>query len=237
MTPLPVWDPEHNPPRRAGNDYLSWTRVVAVDPLGNSRAPRVARIEFAGQSFLDARRVDLNAFYSVKVDAEMARSFMLDHSAHKVASVVLGRPIQTGDYLILVAANLATKEISEWVWGTLWWHDRADAGPFAADRPAELPAPWRNYLLQVAFDTDKPTALDGGPHICFNPWLEGRFPDSGHGGGTASNCLACHRRASYPPVNFLPVTRGAPDLTNDVAYARNRLRTNFIWSIALHSRP
>jgi hypothetical protein len=237
FTPLPVWDPDRNPPRRAGNDYLSWTRVVAVDPLGQSREARTAPIEFAGQSFQEARRINLKAFYSVKVDADMARNLMLDQSAHKAALVVLGRPLQNGDYLILVGAHLATKEISEWVWGTLWWHDRAGEGPFAADRPAVLPSPWRNYLLQVAFDTDKPAALDGGPHICFNPWLEGRFPDAGHGGGTVSNCLACHRRASYPPVNFLPVTRGAPDLTHDPAYARGRLRTNFIWSIAMHSRP
>ena len=236
LTPLPVWDSDRNPPRRAGNDYLSWTRVVAVDPLGNSRAVRTAPIDFAGQSHQDAHRVDLKSFYSVKVDAELARALMLEQSAHKAALVVLGRPLQSGDYLILVGANLATKEISEWVWGALWWHDRADDGPFAADRPAALPSPWKNYLLRVAFDTDTPPAVDGGPHICFNPWLEGRFPDAGHGGGTVSNCLACHRRASYPPVGFLPVTRGAPDRTNDPAYAPGRLRTNFIWSIAMHSR-
>jgi hypothetical protein len=236
LTPLPVWDSDRNQPRSAGNDYLSWTRVVAVDPLGNSRAV-TAPIDFAGEAHQDAHRVDLKSFYSVKVDADLARALMLDQSAHKAALVVLGRAIQSGDYLILVGANLATKEITEWIWGALWWHDRADDGPFAADRPAALPSPWKNYLLRVAFDTDKPAAVDGGPHICFNPWLEGRFPDAGHGGGTASNCLACHRRASYPPVNFLPVMRGAPDLTNDPAYAPGRLRSNFIWSIAMHSRP
>jgi hypothetical protein len=208
-----------------------------VDPLSGSRAVRAVTIEFAGQSFQEARRVDLRSFYSVKVDANLARALMLEQSAHKAALVILGRPIQSGDYLILVGANLATKEITEWVWGALWWHDRADDGPFAADRPAALPSPWKNYLLQVAFDTDKPAAIDGGPHVCFNPWLEGRFPDAGHGGGTASNCLACHRRASYPSVNFLPVTRGDPDMTNDPAYAPGRLRTNFIWSIGMHSRP
>jgi hypothetical protein len=237
LTPLPVWDPASNQPRRGGNDYMSWTRVVVLDPLDNASTVRKTTIEFAGQSFQDAHRIGLQEFYRVRVDADMARRLMLDHSARKAASVVLGRSIEEGDYLVLVGLSLATKEIREWVWGTLWWHDQAEVGPFAADRPPSLSAEWRNYLLQVAFDTDKPAAFDGGPHICFNPWLEGRFPDAGHGGGTASNCRACHSRASYPPVDFLPVTRGIPDLTNDPAYAPGRLRTNFVWSIALHSRP
>ena len=71
--------------------------------------------------------------------------------------------------------------------------------------------------MQVAFDAETPKTSDGAPHVCFNPWLEGRFPDGGQGGGTASNCLACHRRASYPAVAFLPVTRGAPNLHSDPA--------------------
>jgi hypothetical protein len=57
------------------------------------------------------------------------------------------------------------------------------------------------------------------------------------GGGTLSNCLACHRRASYPPVNFLPVTRGSPDFEHDPAYAPAQLRTNFNWSLAVHAKP
>ena len=90
--------------------------------------------------------------------------------------------------------------------------------------------------LQAAFDAQTPVAEDGGAHIAFNPWLEGSFPDGGKGGGTASNCMACHRRASYPASSFLPVTRGAADFDRDPALAPDRLRTSFVWSIALHSR-
>jgi hypothetical protein len=237
LTALPVWDPERNVPRPSGNPYTSWQRVVAVDPSGNSRTNRASPIEFAGRTFRDVHQVRLNEFHYVIVDAELAKRLARDRSAAKAALVVLGRRIEVGDYLVLVGMNLATKELPDWVWGTLWWHDRADESPFAADRPSVPDSEWRNYLLQVAFDSNKPDAFDGGPHICFNPWLEGRFPDGGHGGGIASNCLTCHRRASYSPVGFLPVTRGAPNLSTDPAYARGQLRTNFIWSIALHARP
>jgi hypothetical protein len=237
VTAMPVWDPEHNPPRRGGNPYITWQRVVAIDPVARSQPPRSLRIGFAGFTFANARRVGIKMLYHVVVDGLMAERMMRDPGARKAALIALGRPLSKGDYLVLVGANLATRELSDWVWASLWWHDRPNEGPFAEDRPDALRVEWRNYLLQAAFDSDKPTASDGGAHICFNPWLEGRFPDTGQGGGTQSNCMACHRRASYPPVSFLPVTRGAPELGTDPAYRPGRLRTSFLWSLAMHARP
>lgn len=237
LTALPVWDPEHNPPLRGGNGYLTWPRVVAVDPSNSSQRDSTARIDFAGRSFPLARRVNVDEFYHVVVDAELAARAMRDRDTQKAVSIALGRSLRAGDYVVLVAGNLATKEIHDWVWAAFWWHDRPDQGPFAADRPDELQSEWRNYLMQAAFDDEQPKAGDGQSHICFNPWLEARFPDGGHGGGTVSNCLSCHRRASYPLIGFLPVTRGDPDLTNDPAYASGRLRTSFLWSLALHAKP
>jgi hypothetical protein len=237
LTALPVWDPDRNPPRPGGNPYTGWERVVAVDPSYMGTSPATVGIDFAGRSHRDAHRVALQAFHHLRVDAALAARLMRDRSTRKATLIALGRELEAGDYLVLVSANLASRESEAGVWAALWWHDRPDAGPFAADRPASLQGEWRNYLLAVAYDTDHPTALDGGPHVCFDPWLEGRFPDGGHGGGTASNCMTCHGRASFPPVDFLPVTRGAADLRGDPAYAPGRLRTNFLWSIALHAGP
>jgi hypothetical protein len=181
--------------------------------------------------------VNLQDFYHVAVDAGLAARAMRDPDTQKAMSIALGRALQAGDYLVLIAGNLATREIDDWVWAAFWWHDRPDQGAFAANRTDELRGEWRNYLMQAAFDDQKPKADDGEPHICFNPWLEARFPDGGQGGGTQSNCLSCHRRASYPLVSFLPVTRGDPDLQNDPAYAAGRLRTSFLWSLVLHAKP
>jgi hypothetical protein len=237
LTAMPVWDPEHNPPRRGGNDYTGWQRIVAIDPNPDAQATSSVRMEFVSRAFADVHRVDLKALYHVIVDQRMADHMMRDDTTRRATWIALGRSLEAGDYLALVGANMAAREISDWVWASFWWHDRPNEGPFAAGRPDQLKGEWRNYLLQVAFDADRPAAHDGGPHICFNPWLEGRFPDGGHGAGAQSNCMACHRRASYPAVNFLPVTRGAPDLTQDPAYAAGRLRTSFLWSIAMHARP
>ncbi len=235
ITALPVWDPDQNPQRRNGNPYTSWRRAVAVDPAGNSRAGSIA-IDFAGSHFAEAHRVGLSAFNHVDVDAAMAKAMMADAETRKAVLIALGRPLEPGDHLILVAANLAAREIPDWIWATFWWHDRPGEGPFAAQRPPALAAPWQNYLMQTAFDAEKPLASDGGPHIAFDPWLEGRFPDAGHGGGGASNCMTCHLRASYPAVPFLPVTRGDPDLRRDRAFAPKRLRTSFLWSLAMHAK-
>jgi hypothetical protein len=229
ITPLPVWDPERNPPRRAGNSYLSWQRVVAVDPAWRSAEPATADVEFAGHAFVAAHRLGLQSLYYVQLDARTAARMMADPESQRAAWIALGRQLRAGDFLVLVAANLAARQGDDWLWVTYWWHDQPDAGPFAAQRPDSVHGAWRNYLMQLAYD--------GGPDICFDPWLEGRFPDGGSGGGSSSNCLTCHRRASYPAVAFLPVTRGAPDLPHDAAFASGRLRTNDIWSLALHASP
>ncbi len=228
VTTLPVWDPEENPPHNSGNSYLQWRRSVSIDPSGN--------MESDGQTGQPGR-FGLAAFYHLQVDSGLAGRANRDSEARRASLVALGRPLEAGDFLVLVGVNFATKEMEDWVWGTLWWHDRADRGPFAADRPEGLAPVLSRYLLQVAFDAETPREAGGEPHICFNPWLEGRFPDGGHGGGVVSNCLTCHQRASYPPVNFLPVSRGVADRASDPAFAPGRLRTGFLWSIPLHATP
>jgi hypothetical protein len=237
VTALPVWDPEANPPRRPGNPYTTWARAVVVDARLTGNAGGLLPAEFAGRSFAAARRVGLDAFHHVAVDRAMAQRLMRDSDALKLSFVALGRPLQEGDYLILVGANLATREISDWVWAAFWWHDQPARGEYAAGRPDSLRGAWRNYLMQAAFDPLTPVRADGSAHVCFNPWLEGRFPDAGQGGGTQSNCMACHARASFPASGFLPVTRGVATRDQDPAYAADRLRTSLLWSLTLHAGP
>lgn len=232
-TAMPVWDPELNPARSGGNNYATWRRAVAVS---RSAATGTEAVVSSGRDFPDARRVSLDAFQHIVVDTEIATRVRENEHAHKAAVIALGRELQAGDYLALVAVHVAVKAMDQWAWATLWWHDAAERGAFAQDRPATLRSSWRNYLLDVAFDAELPRAADAGPHAAFNPWLEARFPDAGAGGGVVSNCVACHGRASYPAVAFLPVTRGAPNLSDDPAYAPGRLRTDFLWSLPRQAR-
>jgi hypothetical protein len=232
-TPLPVWD-EDDAARLAGtNAYVSWPRVVAVDARPESGTePAEVLTEFAGRTIPKARRVSLERFFHLRVDAHMADVLMTDDASKKAALIALGRPLEAGDQLALVGAHVLGMEIQSGIWGTFWWHDQPERGPFAADRPVDVAGVWRNYLMDVVFDAALPPGPDGAARRCFNPWFEAKFPDGGHGNGLKSNCVSCHSRASYPRTDFLPILRGVPDLLNDPAFGAERLRTDQLWSIA-----
>lgn len=236
LTPLPVWDAQANPAIRAGNNFLGWRRVVAIDARGSRPRASKERLAFGGKSRDVSAFVALDSFHQIVVDDTLALRLQSDAALRKLAPLVLGRSLRAGDRLLLLGVHVATRQIDDWIWGTLWWHDAAQSGAYAAGRPADLAPPWRNYLLDVAFDASLPAAPDGGPHVTYNPWFEARFPDAGRGGGTTSNCMTCHRRASYPAAPFLPVTRGEPDLAHDAAFAADRVSTNLLWSLAMHAR-
>lgn len=227
-TPLPVWDspPPGDPVPR---DYVSWPRIVVVSADSHATAPK--RIAFAGRDFADPRGVEISRFRHVRVDAAMARRLMADTGARKAALIALERPLIAGDQLVLVAMHLLSYARPGGQWSTFWWHDQPDRGRFAQDRPAGLPAPWHNYLMDQTSDAARPAEPDGSPRICFNPWFEARFPDGGNGGGHVSNCVACHARASFPRTDFLPIRRGVPDQARDPAFAPGRLRTGGLWSL------
>jgi hypothetical protein len=228
ITPMPVWDPESNPKRPNGNNYPTWSRVVAIDPLNNNVPPdQTTSVAFLGKTFPNSHVVGLSAFHYVVLDEQTAASAMANDQIKNFAQQVLGRGLQAGDYTVFAGTHLTTKEIGDWVWATFWWHDRPSAGPYAADRPASVKGEWANYLMNTSYDLKLPRESDQTPHITFNPWLEARFPN-----GIESNCMNCHNRASWKAnVNFLPIFRGDPDLKNDPAYAKGRLRTDFLWSI------
>lgn len=158
----------------------------------------------------------LDRFYHVAIPVDqLAAVRAIDPSAH------------AGDQLVLLAIHLTSKQIPDWIWATFWWHGRADTGPFAADRPAALAGPWRNYLMDVAYSADTPREADGAPNAAFNPYVES------FAGGGMSNCMACHQGAVWTAAGaapFLPPTRGSRTAGDPRFRAATRL--DFMWSIA-----
>jgi hypothetical protein len=229
-TAMPIWDPDLNPTSPSGNPPNTWARYVAVDPTRTNVPPdEFADVVFQGQT-KHVHVVGSDKIHLVEVTADQASGVNSDGLMSSVARAALGRDLQAGDFAALVATHMTTKEIDNWVWATFWWHDRPDQGPFAADRPGSVAGVWRNYLTSVSYDLNLPREADGSPHVAFNPWLEARFPNGGHGTGVVSNCMNCHNRASYPDIPFLPVYRGNPD-PQDKAFEPGRLRTDFLWSV------
>ena len=230
-TPLPVWDPAENPARTSGNNYLTWSRVVAISTKISGVSDQRNDVELLGRRFSSARSVGTDAFYRLVLDQALADQVMRDPAAKKLALMLLGRKLRARDTLVLVAVHVATREVPDWVWGTFWWHDFPNNGRFAAGRPRGLAEPWAHYLMDVSFDTDKPLEPDGSPHIAFNPYLEARFGDAGHGSGVVSNCMTCHRRASMGFVTPFLVTRGK----EDTATKRDALKTSSLWTIPIQA--
>ena len=231
-TPVPVWDPERQTRPRGANGYLSWPRVLALVADPATLAPASRQLAFAGRTHNNLEQARLEQFFHLPVDAPMALQLMNNTRFRNTAMIALGRPLAAGDFLAMVGLHLMTAELDTGVWATYWWHDQPDKGPFAADRPAQLPSPWDHYLMDVTLDTRLPLEPDGSPNICFNPWFDATFPDTGDGSGVQANCLSCHQRAAYPVTRAIRVTRGAPARV-DVS---DQLATALLWSIAKTGR-
>jgi hypothetical protein len=218
LTAMPVWDGGE----RDGEMHAdaTWPRAVAVDPSrAQVPAGESAEVELAGRRVV-AHVVPLSAF---------------DHRALAAGEVESARAasrdatLEPGDFVALVAAHVSTKAIPDWTWETFWWHDAPEVGAYAAGRTPDVRGADRNYLMDVAFSAATPAERDGSPHICMNPWLEGRFPN-----GEQSNCVACHQRAVVGASDYLPVTRGV--MRADDPYFAHRVQTDFMWSVALEAR-
>lgn len=234
MSAMPIWDPATNSPQPAGNPITSWARYVGVDPTRPFvPANETADITYDGQTKRASHIVALNSFHFIKLTPEMVAGVNSNGLLAKVAQASFGRPLAADDYAVLVAMHLTTKEIDDWVWATFWWHDTPFDGPYAENRVGAIDGVWRNFLMNATYDLNLPSERDGSPHVTFNPWLEARFQDGGHGGGTVSNCMNCHNRASTGADDFQPIYRGNPDFSGDGAYAPGSLRTDFLWSILL----
>jgi hypothetical protein len=230
MTTIPIWDEQAVVANAPAQDVQTWPRSIVVDPsretvpTGETATGRRRGPGGTPKDYPNSHVVPLKSFYHFKVSAEQATEM----------------GVTEGDFFVLMAMHYTTKEIPNWVWGTLWWHDRPDDGPFAKGRlPAtEIKGPWRNYLMDVSYDMTVPKETDDTPNAVFNPWLEARFIN-----GVNSNCMTCHQRALWPmpsaspPENrpWLPVTRGAA-AAGDPLF-RTRTKLDFLWSLALETPP
>ncbi len=246
---VPVWDgspstcPEfgithqqHQPGRgtkRFGNDFTSWQRLVAVTPKSNSNSgcevremplqPWACDGKAGCTQFM--RVVSLNDFYWRHLsDADVKNKYV--QAAFKE---VWGREyIATEkDRIVLVGLHIATKELKEWLWITLWWHDNADVGPFAQHRPIRQNHRWRNYLMDVTFLNDREPQQDPAERAIFNPWLEAPLSN-----GTKSNCIACHQRAAWRSETPWMLDTSTGFIPDGSSIYNDRIRLDYIWSLS-----
>ncbi|MEY4940370.1 MAG: hypothetical protein RIQ93_2105 [Verrucomicrobiota bacterium] len=171
-----------------------------------------------------------------------------------------------GDYAVLVAMHVSSRETARWTWQTFWWAANPDdpgepSSPvIARARPAQLRGAARHYAMALAYtllSPDQPYV--GGENIgaavyAYNPYIEARFgpadlPDSRPGYtpagaparnnvGVQSNCMSCHMQATYNPRRLATAPRfaGARYVDLGAADFTGTLQVDFLWSLPRHAR-
>jgi hypothetical protein len=230
LTILPYWAGPLAATDTAMPDINTWTQCVAVDPTGKQVGDSV-QVPCNTQPSVWARVVGLDAFYSFPLNAAEAQAFYQGPGSMRVShGSWIGRDtVRAGDYGVLVAMHVTTKEITDWTWQTFWWTPSPQTNPLANDAPATVQGAFRNYAMKTAYYMTVPTGpAKGQDEVTFNPYLE---PDLGPQ-GKLSNCMTCHRAAAW---------NGTPYVFNGNLSAGDTLfngttKLDFLWSIQGNAR-
>lgn len=198
ITTLPYWlgdlstGPAHssNP---ANPTPDTWNQCVAV--YTTATAPASQTLPSCGNGKPASGFVSVNDFFNFQLTAE------------EVKSICAGQPncsVAVGDFAILVAMHMTSRENSNWTWQTFWWNYNQPF-PYGAP-PASIAKPFNNYAMCTAYSmtNDPANSLSGKNVLCYNPYLETDLPGVV---GIESNCMSCHTTAAYGNnPNNLPVT-------------------------------
>jgi hypothetical protein len=114
LSPIPLWNGAADSIDPTQPIPSSWKTCVAVDPTSSRTG--TASINCNGQQ-VDAEIVPLKAFYSVQLDEREAATI---NSLSKLAG---SAAVKAGDFHVLVAMHVTTKEIANWTWETFWWQN------------------------------------------------------------------------------------------------------------------
>jgi hypothetical protein len=230
---LPVWPGPPDPPVAFGpigppnftNATSPWKQWIWIDTKESGAGTGTGDVDKVGKpdgsSRTPATTYGVGRFINFRNSATEARFTNALRAAQgdRTAFTI------EGDYVILVAMHVTSREITRWTWQTFWWSPNADL-PVAPScqaivdaRPAELKDAPRNYLQSSGYSMvfpDQPNT--GGSNVgesvyAYNPWLEAGFgPDKlpaskpgtfnnkpvANNFGVQTNCMSCHAQARYP---------------------------------------
>jgi hypothetical protein len=263
LTPVPLWqglqdarttaqsDCSQGATAKCHPDPSLWYTCVLVDPTHPGSAPGSAPVRATAEQVAQAQALQkgtsswpfsckpeqylyapLSTLYHFQLNAQEARSFNEAQSGE-------GLKAEAGDYAVLTAMHVSTKEIVNWTWQTFWWQPGGDApGGFPGSKAGmtdKVNGVWRNYAMCTSYNQTQGKASKEMV-VCFNPYLEtaSSIPD-----GVQSNCMSCHGTATvgssvgkngihtleYPADYTAPI-----DFENDPRFAAFT-RTDFSWAI------
>jgi hypothetical protein len=237
-TPLPLWQGPSQATNAKNPTPNTWKTCVAVDPAGTGGTIPISQSKLtkAEVATLNAAAKQAGLACTVGYYAPVGALYNFSLSAEEAAAMKSAQGItaSAGDYAVLFAMHVNSKEVPFWTWQTFYWQpgpDTPNKFPGSkADAPASLPAPFNNYAMCASYSQTIP-ANSSKMALCFNPYLE---TDPGIPAGITSNCVSCHGLAgvgtgpTYPanyskPINFFGDTK---------YFTKNSTRTDFSWAVA-----
>ncbi len=220
VSAMPYWDgvSSTTTSNQANPTPDTWRQCVAIAPPGTP-APSSPYVTACNDvADYPAPVVSLDDFYHFRLSAEEAKDF---------STFFFGATPSEGDYALLVAMHVTSKELPRWTWQTFWWSPTPDRAPGGDYRTARVEGVWRNYEMCAAYSmVDPPGSESGTPIVCFNPYLETGLVGLD---GTHSNCMTCHQMAAWPNFSTDYVANGFVS-PSDPAFAES-LKLDFLWSI------
>ncbi len=214
----------------------TWTHCVLIDPTVTTTslvAATQAQFNSAIKSqapgctdFNNALYGGLNMLYNFPMSAAEAADF----------NKLQGGSASAGDFAVLMAMHINTKEIIDWTWQTFWWQgDRNPPQNYPGSRDgmtSNVNTPWSYYAMCTAYSqTTQPNNM-GTMRVCFNPFLE---TSKGIPDGVQSNCVSCHGTATasggvgYPANYSQPIDFGGSSF-------QGHTRTDFSWAIPVKAK-
>jgi hypothetical protein len=238
FTALPVWDWDANKPgspsdgQYAGYEMQKfWNHAVAITAASNPTPPpkiqylygvynsdhsqQLGPITYDNTTQISPpafQVVSVNDFYHVQLGQTQLNALspcdraILDASAYWAYN----RPFQAGDYLVLIAMHIMTKEQPDWTFQSLWYHpdaSKSDDCRYCKSRPKNLKdQTFRHYLLTTTYGTmqqeghenyySPPYTLPSSQlwPVAYNPYIELAASHP-----ITTNCMNCHHRAAWPP--------------------------------------
>lgn len=245
---VPVWV---EPSPAKAFKYTQWTTWVYADPNNKQKSDKklvpVTSQNPTTEEVL-AATCNINEFIHYRLDRVSADYL----NSHQDVGTTPSRQFTEGDYVLLVAMHVTTKEFQNWTWQTYFWVPDSDNPPrpsskFEASlRPSKIKGAASNYAVSTAYAMVWPNQpISGGsdsgatPIIAYNPYLEGGFgpkvfkqvnkfrPDYVY--GMQTNCMSCHALSTFSGRNGY-TTNQYIDMM-DTSFFKDDVKLDFTWSI------
>lgn len=223
----------------------TWTQIVLVNDTGKPAAltPRTVTLFTATgkevRSITPSKEVTPRDFYALRL-TQADITFLKSGKVFEFGGIPANE-LEPGDWALLIAMHVTSKEWENWTWQTFWWTPY----PSNESRP-DIRSPWTNYDMASAYYM---TDRNSEPYVIFNPFLE--TPISGpifmdpdnppelSARGVRTNCMTCHRVAAFPTLSTIPTSptmssyKAVGEVKGDEQLFKDRVQTSFMWAMVI----